>query len=446
MRALVVRCPEWDDDEIFEPVVAAIEAHAAGVEILRPGLVALPANGPASYYGTEEAAAERIVDEVAEASGAECMVGIADGLFAAYLAAHHGTIVPNGMTVKYLADIDISAIGRPELISVLRRLGIYTLGGFAALSAVDVAERFGADAVIAHRLAGGGDTRPPVPRVRPPDLDVAIDCDPPLDRIDVAAFTARALAAQQHRLLAAHRLSCSQLVITATTCDGVTMSRTWRHDGVLSSDAVADRVRWQLDGWLTGKTPRPTSGIAMLVLTPEGLMPAAETQPSLWGETSSSQLRADRALVHVQGLLGAAAVTTAVDDGGRNLANRVRLVPWGEPRLALRPTARPWPGAPPSPAPSKVPLVRDPADVRDADGKPVGVTGRHVLTHTPATVECGGYEPAAVAAWAGPWPVMEHWWRPGSQRYARLQVCLRDDRAFLLSIEHGQWTVEGYYD
>jgi protein ImuB len=445
VRALVVRCPDWQETETFEPVVAAVEEHATGVEILRPGLLVLAARGPASYYGGEEAAAERLVDAVAESCGVDCAVGIADSLFAAYLAAHRGVIVPPGQTPQFLADVDIAALGRPDLTSVLRRLGICTLGAFAALPQTAVADRFGADAGFAHRLADGADTRPPAPRTPPPDLTVSIDCDPPLDRVDVAAFTARALAVQLHRLLDAHGLACSRLVIEAVTGQGAVISRTWRHDGALSAEGVTDRVRWQLDGWLT-TTTTPGSGIAALSLTPDGLMTASDAQPGLWGDTGSGELRAGRALVHVQGLLGGEGVLTAVPSGGRGWSERIRLIPWGEPREPLRPPQRPWPGALLSPVPSKGSVEPVTARVCDAAGEPVSVDGRCLLTAAPATVECGGREPVTVVAWAGPWPVVEHWWRPDSRRYARLQVCLSDDRAFLLSIEDGQWSVEGHYD
>src|SRR5579872_2752888 len=38
----------------FEPVAIAAESLAAGVEIVRPGLIALDARGPARYHGGEE--------------------------------------------------------------------------------------------------------------------------------------------------------------------------------------------------------------------------------------------------------------------------------------------------------------------------------------------------------------------------------------------------------
>ena len=131
-----------------------MEDLAPGVEVLRPGACALAARGPASYYGGEAAAAERLVEHVALACGVEVQAGIADGVFAAMLAARAGRIVPPGGTVDFLAGLDIAALDRPELVSLLRRLGVHTLADFAALPAADVLARFGFDAAYAHRLAG----------------------------------------------------------------------------------------------------------------------------------------------------------------------------------------------------------------------------------------------------------------------------------------------------
>ena len=50
------------DARAFEPVVAAVEEIAPGVEVVRPGACALAARGPASYYGGEAAASERLAD------------------------------------------------------------------------------------------------------------------------------------------------------------------------------------------------------------------------------------------------------------------------------------------------------------------------------------------------------------------------------------------------
>ncbi len=82
-------------------------------------------------------------------------VGIADGLFAAVLAARRGEVVPAGGTPAFLAPLPVGILGQPDLAELLDRLGIRTLGEFAALPDADILGRFGADGAHGHRVAGG---------------------------------------------------------------------------------------------------------------------------------------------------------------------------------------------------------------------------------------------------------------------------------------------------
>ncbi|SCG47182.1 DNA polymerase Y family protein [Micromonospora coxensis] len=395
------RCPQLTvvdhdpgrDARAFEPVVAAVEEVAAGVEVVRPGACALAARGPARYFGGEEAAAERIVEQVAQACAVESQVGVADGVFAAGLAARAGQVVPPGGTPAFLAELPVEALGRPALADLLRRLGVRTLGDFAALPAGDVLARFGFDGALAHRLAAGRDDRPLAVRQPPVDLAVTADHDEPLDRVDAAAFAARALAEQLHDRLAAHGLACTRLGIEAVTAHGQELHRVWRHDGLLTAAAIADRVRWQLDGWLSGSTgragarpARPTAGIVRLRLVPDGLLTRSGLQAGLWGEAGEERERAHRALSRVQGILGPEAVVTAVLGGGRSPADQTHLVPWGDERLPARPGPPPLPGEPVErpggvlspPVPS--PPVPAAAGVSPAGVLPVGVSAAGVAS------------------------------------------------------------------
>jgi protein ImuB len=345
------RCPqlvvvEHDparDARAFEPVVAAVEEVAVGVEVIRPGTCALAARGPARYFGGEEAAAERIVEQIAEVCSVESQVGIADGVFAAGLAARDGLVIGPGETPRFLAGVTIEALERPELADLLTRLGVRTLGDFAALPAADVITRFGFDGALAHRLAAGLDNRPLSVRRPPPDLDVSETYDEPLERVDVAAFAGRVLAERLHEKLAAHGLACTRLGIEAVTADGQELHRVWRHDGTLTAAAIAERVRWQLDGWLTGARrgapARPTAGLVRLRLIPDGVLVHLGLQPGLWGDAGAERERAHRALSRVQGLLGPEAVVTPAAGGGRSADDQVRLVPWGDERTPDRPSA-----------------------------------------------------------------------------------------------------------
>ncbi|WP_433493862.1 DNA polymerase Y family protein [Micromonospora sp. CA-248089] len=364
------------DVRAFEPVVAAVEEVVAGVEVIRPGACATAARGPSRYLGGEEAAAERIVEHVAQSCAVESQVGIADGVFAAGLAAREGRIVPPGGTREFLAARPVEALGRPALADLLRRLGVRTLGEFAALPAGDVLARFGFDGALAHRLAGGRDDRPLAVRQPPADLTVTADYDEPVDRVDAAAFAARTLAERLHERLAGYGLACTRLGIEAVTAHGQELHRVWRHDGLLTAAAIADRVRWQLDGWLSGsngrggtRPARPTAGIVRLRLVPDGVLAQAGLQPGLWGEAGEERERAHRALSRVQGILGPEAVVTAVLGGGRSPADQVRLVPWGDERVPARPgppplppaAASPVPASPAGPSPTPVPAASPPS-------------------------------------------------------------------------------------
>jgi protein ImuB len=463
------RCPElvvFQDDPVrdarlFEPVAAAVEELAVGVEIIRPGVVAVPARGPAGYFQGEEAAAERLIDQVAHRTGAECQVGVADGLFAAVLAARRGVLVPAGTSPAFLAPLSVRELHRPaegqhraDLVDLLRRLGLRTLGAFGGLPEKDVSARFGADAVLAHRLARGQQERPPSRRRPPPELSVTETLDPPVERVDAAAFVARHLAEQLHAGLAAHGLACTRLGINATTGNGEERERVWRCAEPLTPTGIADRVRWQLDGWLRGVDGRPSAGITTLRLDPVEVVEGAALQLDLWRGEGSGEAdeRAARALIHVQGLLGQAAVVTPVLGGGRDPGHQVRLAPWGDERSPARDPDAPWPGRLPAPSPATVLTKPLPAKVFDEAGRPVDISARHELTGHPCQVSVDGARPRRVHAWAGPWATDERWWATPCRR-ARLQVLLAPEKseedtqtALLLVLSGERWTVEGIYD
>jgi protein ImuB len=440
-RAVVIADDPGRDARAFEPVVAAVEEVVAGVAVLRPGECAFAARGPARYFGGEETAAEHVIEQIAQSCAVEAQLGVAEGMFAASIAARQGRIVAPGRTAAYLAELPICLLDRPQMTDLLRRLGVHTLGSFAALSASDVLARFGLDAAVAHRLAAGRDIRPLAVRRPPPDLAVGEEFEEPLGRVDVAAFAARALAERLHERLVGYGLACTRLAIEAITVHGEQLHRVWRHDGVLTVGAVADRVRWQLEGWLHG-AERPTGGILRLSLIPEGVLAQVGLQQGLWGEIGTERDRAHRAMTRVQGLLGPDAVVTAVLGGGRG--SGPRLVPWGDERPA--PDDRPWPGALPPPAPAVIAPQPQPVQVLDERDQPVRIDARLRMSAPPARLVLAG-SPVDVAGWAGPWPVDDRWWDARqADRSARLQVLLDDGRAVVVTLRSGRWYAAVAFD
>ncbi|MER7704580.1 DNA polymerase Y family protein [Kitasatospora sp. NPDC097605] len=561
----------------FEPVVAAVEAFTPRVEVLRPGLCAIPVKGPARYFGGEEALAAKVQGAVtaalaasASASAAVAVaatgpqvhpadaepagsraeagrgdgagrgetglaevvplhpadaeradaeradaeraarrrtagtdelfaaapaardgarggfarppayppapapgaatptaapsaplgrVGVADGLFAAVLAARAGVLVPAGRTAEFLAPYPVAALGDAGLAELLERLGLPTVGAFAVLPAESVADRFGPAGTVAHRLARGLQPRPLVPRAEGPDLSVEQRFDPPEPLAEPLVFVARTLAERLHQRLAGAGLTCQRVAVEVECADGRTVARLWRHEGRLSATALAERVRWQLQAWQGAGTfdrggeadgppaPEP-GGFTALRLVPDDLTPDQGRQLALWGQAVADD-RVERAVARVQAVLGHAGLRRIEPAGGRGPEDQVVRVPWGEPYDPAAPADAPWPGRIGGLRdvwPAVVHRVPVPAAVLDGDGRPVTVDGRAGVSARPATVAVRGRE-LAVDGWTGPWPAVEYWWdQARARRRARFQVTVADGRALLLTVEGGAWFVEAGYD
>ncbi len=504
-RAAQARCPsvevlerdERREARAFEAVVRAVETFTPRIELTFPGVCAFATRGPSRYFGGDPTLAGAVVaavDEILNPLGwaGHVRVGVADSPFAAVLATRFpppstpadpapsdpaasdppsgaAFVVPAEHTPSFLAPLPITVlsdvsggaavVGGDDLVGVLQRLGLRTLGAFAALTEADVLARFGVEGAWAHRLAAGRDPRPPAVTDPPPELTVEAVVDPPADRVDHAAFVAKAMADDLALRLSTRALSCTRIAVFAETEHGEVIERLWRHEGALGPGAIADRVRWQLDGWLNGPAAtRPSSGITFLRLTPDEVVPATGRQLGFWGGETAAAERAARALARVQGLFGADASPDAVAvpewRGGRGPAEQVVLVPAQAVDLTEpRPTAvaprvpAPWPGQVPAPSPAVVHHDRLGADVIDSDGCVVRVSGRGETSAALAEVAIDGGPFVPVRAWAGPWPADERWWDPAShRRRARFQVVLAGGVAHLLAVEGGAWWVEATYD
>jgi protein ImuB len=481
-RVMVLRCPElcWpagthrdqaagvparEAARLSEQVIAAVTGFCPAVEVVEPGICAFGARGPARYFGGETALAGKIIAAVAEL-GVQSRVGVADGLFAALLAARSpsppsapaqrdaGAVrwIPPGGTPGFLAAQPVAVLvehqlADQDLAGLLKRLGLGTLGDLAALPAGDVASRFGDAGEAAHRLARGLDSRPLAARPPAGDLSAAREFDPPEPLAEPVVFAAKALAEQLHAGLAARGLTCVRVQVRAAWADGRESSRLWRHDGLLTAAGVADRVRWQLDGWhaAPGDGEYPGGGIAALRLVPDQVVRATGHQLALWGETVISD-RVARAAMRVQAILGHEAVLRPVRGGGRNVSEQVTPVPFGEKTEPSLPAGPPWPGRIVGAAPGVVYPDARPAEVTDDAGHLVTVTGRCVLSAAPARLAVEHEPLRCVTAWAGPWPLSERWWdTAAARRRARFQLATDDGRAWLAAVQDGRWLIEAGY-
>ncbi len=242
-----------------------------------------------------------------------------------------GAIVPPGETPAFLASLPVATLagrlGAPEpregeLIGALRRLGLDTLGGLAALSPAQLADRFGALGLRALRLARGEDAplRPRAPReelVEEIELPDGV-AGAQLDRA-VELLVDRLLAApgRRERTLLALRLSAR-----------LAGAGSWSVEQGLGRPSASSRVlRSLLIPKLEG-LPEPARSLRLRALA---LGPPAADQLELavgGGEARRNRLAA--AAREVRAAAGAEALlrVVEVDPGSRVPERRALLAPY----------------------------------------------------------------------------------------------------------------------
>lgn len=483
-RHALATCPELrhapadpvQEATIHEDIVAALMEVAAGVETLRPGLVALPTRPLANYYGGGGAAAVELLLDSAARLGVECLAGTADDLMPAVWAARRGVHVPPGRNSSFVPTLPIgflaveAVLSAPaELVSTLQELGVRSLRDFAALGRKHVAGRFGAEAVYWHRVACGEPGREVSPQRPAQPVEVLHQVEEPIRSTETAAFVARQAAARLHGELFRRGEACLRLTVRvhlnppAEYTGPTVVERAWRCREPLTEEDTAQRVRWQLDGWITrlrAKVGEPeqegfedsAAGVVAIELLPVETVPAGTIAEPLWGGADEGLRAARAAAGRAQALIGMAAVQQVVHRGGRAIGGRVLTLPYGEEvpeEISAQPTTQ-WRGELPAPLPATVGEAANPSAGHPAASiavlgeraQPVHVTGRGLMSEPPQRLRWGN-RTLPIRGWAGPWPVDEQWWAEG-KRYARLQVAT-DEGAYLLVCKGQKWRIEATY-
>ncbi|MEO7397295.1 MAG: DNA polymerase Y family protein [Ilumatobacteraceae bacterium] len=473
------------DGREFEAAIRSVATMVPRLETTEPGSMAFLARGPSRYFGGEEPMAVGVGQRILEAVpafttgaggtnsnrlGIGIGIGIGDGRFTAGVAARHSArlacnepphvrpflVAPGAAATRsYLAPLpvaflrDVAGVSA-EFVDLLHRLGLHDLGQLAALPAPDVLARFGRPGAFAHRIAAGGDDRPPGSMAPPAGMLVTRSFEDPVHLLDPLVFTAKQLAEELHALLIGNGRVCTRLAVLAETEHGERSEHLWYRPTGLSVTAIIERVRWQLDGWI--QQPGGLSGgIVLLRLTPDEVRSDDGDQLGFWGGRSEADEWATRAVARVAGLVGEQRVFVPAWHGGRQPGDTYQWVSVDRADVSesadrLRVTDVPWPGHLPAPSPATVLPDAVPAEVLDDAGEMVRVDGRGGLSAPPARVSVQGRTARAVTAWAGPWPVDERWWDDQQRRrMARFQITTDDGTALLAIVEHQQWWIAAVY-
>lgn len=485
-RSLAIVFPHWMQHyghlgeehafRSFEHVVRAITDVAPLVEVEDVGVIVLDARGPSRYFGGDVAVASH-VHRICEALATEVPwgVGIASSRFAAMAAAHMAVarqqpcVIKESISQQFIDALPVASLVHlgnihPDTVNLFSRLGLATCEALRTVGEVALIDRFGRDGQYVYRLVTGHDLRHLAPGAAPSDFARIVELETPLTLTHHVVSAAREVIDELVTAMTGHGQQCVRLFISCQTDHAESIGRIWGEPRGFSAPVIAQRLSYQLDGWLAthdAHPDAPTSGVVRIEFTPLETREVLVTQPLLWGGQQENIERAARAISMATAVSDSVVVTVPRWEGGRDVATMYAHVPVGlvdllndnasQERVRTgEGVARDWTGSVPRPSPALVNAHPSPIFVADASGDAVAVTGRHELSAIPATVIVGAltYEVMRIA---GPWPVEERWWDTRrKRRQVRMQLLVRHPRGttgvMLVGLEHSVWSLLARYN
>ncbi len=491
------------DRTAFDAVVRVVNELVPLIEVSEPGLIVFAARGPSRYMGGDGPMASKIVEalktSVADSRLAALLVGVgvADSRLAAQIASHASAmasssanlfvpyVVEPDKTNEWLAPQSVRVLGEfasinRETISLLERLGLNTLHDVCALSESVLAGRFGELGVELHRLSRGDEQYPLAVVPHPPEHLCIEKFDEPVSDQQIIINSVQRMAVAFTEYYSVHGSVCVRIVISFESEAGKRSERLWYRPQGLTTSAIIENAKWQLEAWLASQLAGDISGdpeshalenyalenyalenhgLVRVQLIADEVRTDTAQQLRLWGGSTQTDETATQAISRLSELLGSSAVQVAKWQGGRDVLDSYELVSAthaqtiGSASSHEQISAQKWRGALPNPSPSVVYSEPIQVQINDQFGKLLSVSARHELSASPVSVIIGSTH-YKVNSWAGPWPVEERWWDSArSRRLVRLQlVCEKITAdsalqilAMLAILEHGEWTVAAIY-
>ncbi|RMH21353.1 MAG: DNA polymerase Y family protein [Acidobacteria bacterium] len=447
-----------------EALLEVAESISPRVEDAGEGRVYLDLTGLEGHYPGDDPELElgrAVIREVEQRAGLPVRVGIASSKLAARLAAarpHSPTRVAAGEEAAFLAPLELSQLtGESQVLAILERWGVRSVGDFARLPADEVASRLGQAGRRLHAIACGRDPQPLMPRQPPPTFREGMELEWPLTNLEPFVFVARAALQRLVARLAGCGLGCARLELSlALEPDG--------HDErTLTLPAPTREVKTLLTLLSLDLERRPPgAALRAFTLTAHPDRPR-HAQLTLFGPTALAPDKLATTLARLFTLLGEGRIgAPRTVDGHR--PERFALEPYAPPPppaehrppppgrglLSVRVLRPPIPlevitDAPP-PEPAAADQVAEPAAPYDAP--PARARPRQVKSLAGDGSARRPRIAGAVRVASGPWTLEEGWWtkEPLAREYWDVELQggvlyrIFRDRA------SGDWFADGVYD
>ena len=433
---------------------------------LRGGELLIDLAGLEPLFGSSAGIAAALLRR-AERVGFAAGVGIADGRATARIAAGmalrrgEAILVGEGEDAAWLATLPLAALERARdatgaesvdyrrswsaVVDSLGRLGVVTLGDFAAMPVDEVASRLGKEAAQMWRLAAGRDRTPLRPSFVPQEYTEGTRLEYGVTSIEALLFLVRGLLDRIVSRLALASLSCSGLTVAFDLEGG---SRTERAVGVLAPTRDVKTLTMLVRSAIEAAPPHAAIEAVHVVARPD--RPRAD-QLDLFRPAGPPPAQLATTLARLAAMCGKEKVGQAVPPPGYR-PDAFRLVPFvaGAPVNPARPCIAPASDADPADE-AAPPLVGSCATLALRAIRPPRVAQVFLSGGRISYVRAPGLGGRAVVT-SGPWRIDAEWWSAAPCRRDYYDVQLSDGGVYRLfrdlaaSCAERSWFVDGCYD
>lgn len=397
------------------------------VEASSPGVVTFDASGLDRLFGLPQEIAAAVARR-AEELAVKPRIAIAANPDAAICAAraYPGiSIVPYGDEAKFLGELPVGTLfPSPELAETLARWGIRRLRELAALPALGIAERLGAEGLRLRRLARGEVERKLRLMEDPPRYEDELELEYPVELLEPLSFLLARLLNGLVTRLATRALSTNELRLRLRLKNSAPHERTLRLP-VPTLDAKAILKLLQLDL----EAHPPAAPVVHVWMGANPVKPRA-AQGGLFTPAAPEPVKLELTLARIRAIVG------------EDRAGAVELMDTHRPD-AFRAAAL---DITPAKA-ARLRIARPAASTR--------LSLRMFRPPRPARVALASSQPAFVAAdrirgnvleAAGPWRTSGDWWTTEPWSRDEWDIALSDGGIYRLYCCPRGWFVEGSYD
>jgi protein ImuB len=439
------RCPALvtrtvSDERVTAARHALLEAALAvspRLEDATPGVVFADVAGLRGVIGDDAAVGERLVRQ-ARRVGMTARVAIAGTRTAARIAVRAlasrapVVVIPPGGEAAALAAAPVVLLDLPdEVLAMLARWGVRTLGELAALPRDGLSDRLGAAGLCAHDRARGIDHEPFRPWTPPPFWAEAQGLDWEIDDLGALLVVLRGVLERLTARLAAAHLAADLLDVQLALASGARHERTIALAYPMTDvAAMLALVRVELEAH---SPPAAVTGVALTVRP----VRARAGQGGLWQPPAPMQRDLAALLARLVELVGDDCVGSPVADDSHR-PDAFTLESFDPDALAGAPQDAGAAMEPPSARDHALALRR----LRPARAVGVETTGGR-----PVRVQWDGHTLRVLAS-AGPWRLSGEWWDTRAWARDEWDLLLGDGILCRLALDRvtNQWQIDGIYD